>query len=296
MTSVTQRITQYNKEAGQPRGGLVNPKLLTATQLEDEHGVLDHKQENVHASVVGLAVDYLSRLARIRVGAGEEAARAAVDVFRASLMGAQRITDSGGYPSAVEDARQAVLSLNINEHEDSTVGYAIDETAALIACQLATYDVGLRAGVGFYNPESTQRAPDAVTTAHILAMVHRAERFFAEHGPIIADGFLFVSEEQHAAGERGGYTDLVDSGDGDFLTEDTLWDFKVSASKPAKDHVLQLLMYFLMGKQSGLPEFEALTHVGIFNPRLNVVYRLAVADVPPEVIDTTRYDVIGYGA
>ncbi|MBD8519222.1 hypothetical protein, partial [Plantibacter sp. CFBP 8804] len=176
MTSVTQRITQYNKEAGQPRGGLVNPKLLTATQLEDEHGVLDHKQENVHASVVGLAVDYLSRLARIRVGAGEEAARAAVDVFRASLMGAQRITDSGGYPSAVEDARQAVLSLNINEYEDSTVGYAIDETAALIACQLATYDVALRAGVGLYNPESTLRAPDEVTTAHILVMVHRAER------------------------------------------------------------------------------------------------------------------------
>lgn len=296
MVSVTQRITQYNKETGQPRGGLVSPKVLTATQLEDEHGVIDHKQENVHASVVGLAVDYLSRLARIRVGAGEEAARAAVDVFRASLMGAQRITDSGGYPSAVEDARQAVLSLNINEYEDSTVGYAIDETAALIACQLATYDVALRASVGLYNPESTLRAPDEVTTAHILVMVHRAERFFAEHGPIVADGFIFMNEVQHAADERGGYTDLVDSGDGDFLTEDTLWDFKVSASKPTKDHVLQLLMYFLMGKQSGLPEFEALTHVGIFNPRLNVVYRLAVVDVPPEIIDTIRYDVIGYGA
>jgi len=99
-----------------------------------------------------------------------------------------------------------------------------------------------------------------------------------------------------AVGERGGYTDLVDSGDGDFLPENTLWDFKVSASKPTKDHALQLLMYLLMGKQSRLPEFEALTHVGIFNPRLNTVYRLAVIDVPPKTTDTIRYDLIGYAA
>ena len=56
MTSVTQRITQYNKEVGQPRGGLVNPRLLKLTQLDDGFGALDHKRENVHASVVGMAV------------------------------------------------------------------------------------------------------------------------------------------------------------------------------------------------------------------------------------------------
>lgn len=69
---------------------------------------------------------------------------------------------------------------------------------------------------------------------------------------------------------------------------------KVSAGKPTKDHTLQLLMYFLMGKESGLPEFAGLTHVGLFNPRSGTVYRLAVGDVLADVIETIRRDVIGY--
>lgn len=297
MVSVTQRISQYNRETGQPRGGLINPKLLTLTQLDDEHGVLDHKQENVHSSIVGMAVDYLTRLAQVRVGADEAAAGAAINVFQASLMGAMRISEAGEHPSTVNDARDAVMSLVVAEHDDGTTRYIIDKTEVPIACQLATYDVGLRAGLGFYNPESTLRSPDAVTTAHILSMVDRSERFFAAHGPIVADGFIFMNEMQHAAGQRAGYTDLVDSGDGGFLTADTLWDFKVSASKPTKDHTLQLLMYFLMGKQSELPQFETPTHVGIFNPRMSMIHRLAVVgDAPPEVIDTIRYEVIGYAA
>jgi hypothetical protein len=53
-------------------------------------------------------------------------------------------------------------------------------------------------------------------------------------------------------------------------------------------------MYFLMGKESGLPEFVELTHVGLFNPRLGTVHRMAVADVPVERIEMIRRDVIGY--
>lgn len=296
MTSVTQRIMQYNQEARQPRGGLINPKLLTATQLEDEQGALDHKLENVHASIVGLAVDYLSRLARISAKNTEEAVRQAADVFRASVMGAERISEFGGDDSIAADAKAVVLGFEMTQLEEGTVNYVIDADAVRRACRLSTYDVGLRAGVVFYNPQSTPLAPDEVTTAHILTMVERVAKFFEQYGPVTTDGFIFVGEEEHAAGGRGGYTDLVDSGDGDFLTADTLWDFKVSASKPTKDHTLQLLMYFLMGKQSDLSEFEDITSVGIFNPRLNVVSRLEVTELPADVIETVRREVIGYDA
>ena len=44
-------------------------------------------------------------------------------------------------------------------------------------------------------------------------------------------------------GSYGGYTYTFESGDGDFLTADTLLDFKVSKSKPTNKHNLQLLMY-----------------------------------------------------
>jgi hypothetical protein len=181
----------------------------------------------------------------------------------------------------------------------------IEETAVRVACRLATYDVGYRAGVALYNPDATLIMPDHVTTEHILRMVARAQSFFEAYGPITRHGFVFATDEQAAVRHvhllstgdligAGGYTPLVSSGDGDFLTEDTLWDFKVSVAKPTRDHTLQLLMYFLMGKESGLPEFRSLTHVGVFNPRLNTVYRLAVDEIPQSIIDTIRYEVIGH--
>lgn len=68
--------------------------------------------------------------------------------------------------------------------------------------------------------------------------MNRGIKFFDQYGPITLDGFVFV----------GGYTDIVSSGDGDFLTKDTLWDFKVSKDKPKSAHTLQLLMYYIMGK------------------------------------------------
>lgn len=72
--------------------------------------------------------------------------------------------------------------------------------------------------------------------------------------------------------------------------------FKTNSTKPTKDHTLQVLMYALMGKQPGLPEFESLTHIGLFNPRRDEVYRIAVADISAEVIETVHRDVIGYSA
>ena len=41
----------------------------------------------------------------------------------------------------------------------------------------------------------------------------------------------------------GGYTDKITSGDGDFLTVDTLWDFKVLKANIKSQHTLQLLVY-----------------------------------------------------
>jgi hypothetical protein len=49
-----------------------------------------------------------------------------------------------------------------------------------------------------------------------------------------------------------------------------------------------------MGKRSIHPEFQPVTDIGIFNPRLNAVYRLPVEAVPTETIAEVERDVIGY--
>jgi hypothetical protein len=159
----------------------------------------------------------------------------------------------------------------------------VDEETIRIACLLVNYDVVRRAGQQFYNP-NTSTTPDRTTIDHIFAMVTRSLAFFDEYGPIVLDGFTF----------EGGYTPTVQTGDGDFLTADTLWDFKVSAAPPKSDHTLQVLMYYLMGKHSIHPELQATTHLGIFNPRLNTAYRIAEAAIPAETVAEVERYVIGY--
>ncbi len=55
MYSVTKRISMIK----QPRGGYINKKELVITQLDD--GITLNESENIHASLVGLAVDYMTR-------------------------------------------------------------------------------------------------------------------------------------------------------------------------------------------------------------------------------------------
>lgn len=105
-------------------------------------------------------------------------------------------------------------------------------------------------------------------------MVERSLAFFTQYGPIVKDGFTL----------EGGYTDTITAGDGDFLTADTLWDFKVSKTKPTKDHTLQLLIYYLMGIQSVHPEFQSITKLGIYNPRQNKVFLLNIADISDDIL------------
>ena len=62
-----------------------------------------------------------------------------------------------------------------------------------------------------------------------------------------------------------------------------------------KEHTLQLIMYWRMGLHSIHPEFQRIQYLGIYNPRLNTVYRIPVADIPEDVISEVEEKVTGYG-
>jgi len=221
---------------------------------------VDFHDENLDTSIVGLAVDYLTRL---------ECGASPRDAFKASLLGAASIG-----PDELDKASADVDSLTPGQ---------VDTQAIITACRLVRYDAGFRSG---YNlDDSSPTEPDATTIEHIQIMLDRSRAFFLEYGSAILEGFTF----------KNGYTKLVDSGDGDFLTKDTLWEFKVISKAPTSAHTLQLLMYYLMGVHSGQPEFDSITHVGVFNPRLNTVYRVALKTISAETMEKVSHDVIGYG-
>ena len=162
----------------------------------------------------------------------------------------------------------------------------LDNISIINACKMVTYDVWYRNPMVAMTARGAEDTnPDLETIENIKIMVERSVKFWEEFGPIIQDGFTF---------EPNGYTDTVDTGDGDYLTVDTLWDFKVSKSKPTNKHTLQLLMYWIMGQHSGQKVYKNITRLGIFNPRLNFVYTLDLVDIAPEIIEEIERDVICY--
>ena len=74
MYSVTQRISKIK----QPRGGYIKRKDFTCITLED--GIELNSQENIHPSLIGLVIDYMTRFC---MGTPKETA------FHISILGAK---------------------------------------------------------------------------------------------------------------------------------------------------------------------------------------------------------------
>lgn len=259
MASVTQRI----KEIKQPRGGYINISEFDIKNFND--GKTLNENENIHASVIGMVVDYMTRFI---MGADKK------EAFKISIMGSV-CAEKLGNKNAIKEFKEYFDKINNLDHD-----------SIIYACKVVTYDVWYR------NPMTAPLAkgpndiiPDEDTIENIIILINRSIDFWNNYGPIKADGFTF---------ENGGYTDIVDSGDGDYLTEDTLWDFKVSKTKPKPDNTLQIVMYYIMGKHSGKKEFDSIEKIGIFNPRLNTAYIKKVSDIPEKIMNEISYDIIGY--
>lgn len=250
MSSVTNRI----KAIKQPRGGYINPKEFKEILLNDKNSL--NNEENIHASIIGMAVDYLSR---INMGDTKE------EAFKISLIGAQIIQQ-------LDKAQKLLKKIK-----------GLDDNSIVAACKLVGYDVCFRAGINFFKPVENIN-PDKHTIENIRIMVNRTEIFIKEYGPIKENGMTF----------SGGYTQTITSGDADFMTEDTLWDFKVSNDKPKSAHTLQLLVYYLLGTHSNKEKYSKIKNLGIFNPRLNKVFLIDIDKISEETIKLVENEVIGY--
>lgn len=257
--SVSSRI----KQVKQPRGGYISRKSMTVKVFEEGIEALNPK-ESTSPNIVGLVVDYLTRF---MIGAPVESA------FFISILGARL---------AKKETIAKKLMAGIK---------GLDSKSVINAVKLCCFDVYYRVGLeyseeydGIIDKIIDDIKPDDPTIENIITMVNRSLAFFESYGPAVLNGFTF----------EGGYTDIVCAGDGDFTTKDTLWDFKTSKNPITKDQTLQLLMYWRMGLHSIHPEFKDIEYLGIFNPRQNTVSRIAVSDIPEEVIKEVDRDVIGY--
>ena len=251
MGSVTNRV----KEIIQPYSGYLPVKMFKKNQLTDGNILYDN--ENIHPSLIGMVVDYLTRFM-----IGQSLAKS----FDISLSGAKLI-------NKLDIAKTLLNKIK-----------GLDDESIINACKLVGFDVCFRSSPAKYVPIERIN-PDKDTINNIRIMVNRSLSFFEKYGPVTFSELTF----------EGGYTNIVTSGDGDFMTKDTLWDFKVSNSNITSKHTLQILMYYLLGVHSIHEEYKDLLKLGFFNPRLNVVYLCDISEIDNATMKEVEEKVIGYG-
>lgn len=247
-------VTKRIQLIKQPYGGYVRPSSFHKFTIEDNEELFEI--ENINPGLVGIAVDYLTRFL---IEGNKEVA------FEISLLGAKRINQT----------EKALNLLN------SVKG--LDDESIICACKLAGYDVCKRASVAAYKPVE-EINPDVNTIANIKIMVNRSMAFIKQYGPIVEMGITF----------EGGYTTIVSSGDADFMTFDTLWDFKVSRSKLRANQTLQIIMYYIMGMHSKKGVFKNIKNLGIYNPRKGIICILPISEIKYETIQKIESEVLAY--
>lgn len=247
-------VTSRVRTVKQPRGGYIKPKEFAVTVFDD--GVELNVSENIHPNLIGLSVDYLTRY---MMGTTVN------KVFAISIWGAIIAEELPYAQKLLEEIK------------------GLDDQSIFNTCKLVGYDVCFRHGMTGYRPVK-DILPNKETIENIRAMVNRSLTFWGKYGPTVLSGFTF----------EGAYTDIISSGDGDYLSNDTLWDFKVSKDSPKSRDTLQLLVYYIMGCHSKHESFKKITQIGIFNPRLNHVYQLSISKISEEIIKEVSTEVIGY--
>ena len=265
MSSVTGRIAEIE----QTPGGLLNWTQFDKVVFSDGK---DMFEENIPPKVIGLVVDYL---ARYLTGSSIE------EAFEISIKG-YKCREKIVTQTAINRDKQRKMDIyslckKITGNDDESIK---------AACQAVTYDTWYRAPwSAVFAAGDLEINPNYETIRNVQIMVERCLIFWEKYGPVLKTGFTF---------ENGGYSKVVDAGDGDFLTKEALWDFYVSKKEPSSKKTLQVLMYWIMGMHSGKEEFRNISKIGIFNPRLNVAYIIETNKIPIEIISIVENEVICY--
>lgn len=248
-------VTQRIKAIQQPAGGYIPVSAMSIKQYRDIFSL--NSRENIPANYVGLTVDYLTRF---RVTGNVE------EAFDIPILGAKILFNYYGMREESLHCSKLLESVKTG-----------DISAAV---QLTTYDDVYRAGI----IDLPKLSPDAATIKNIEIMVNRGVSFLKRFSEI-KTGLTFAS----------GYTNIVVNGDCDYVTDNSLIDFKVLRGNVTNNHTLQILMYHLMGLHSiHSSEFQKVKWLALFNPRKNVVYYINVRRIPEVVIDEVSRKVIGY--
>lgn len=256
MLSVTQRI----KTIYQPIGGYVPKDKFTIEKYEDGMDIVSVKKE--FSSIQGIAVDYLTRY--MLFGDKKEA-------FLISIMGAKKNDEIYGGDNEFKRVIRLINTIK-----------GLDDNSISCACKVVGYEVAFRQGVKFYKDINLIKVSNELIK-NIRVLVNRCI-FFLNKEKVTGGGYTF----------EGGYTELVSSGDCDYVTQDMLIDIKVSKLKWDSKWSLQVLMYCLLGLHSNHKELKNIDKICIFNAYENKSYIVKLSEISEQSKYEVPSKVLGY--
>jgi len=148
LATVTNRI----KEVKQPRGGYLKSSELEIIEYDDGNTL--NEKENVHPTLIGLAVDYMTRF-----------------MMGAKLMEAFDISMKGAVNSGDDSLFMACALLNEIK--------GLDDKSINCACKLVSFDVWYRNSSAAYSSKTFDEInPDKQTIENIRILIQRSIVFF----------------------------------------------------------------------------------------------------------------------
>lgn len=264
VTGVINGIYSYN-------GINFDVSMVNLLEIKDNEKLVQEDRFGVDMRIVGLTIDYMTRL-NIQKGISN------TRVFHTSIDGLHKYCDA--YLRQDAKARSDMLNKlsdylkNIKDIE----AYSIES-----AYNLSKFDACHR------NMPTTFDASDVMLPLDMIknmkVMINRTVSFIDTIGPVIGCGVGISSN---------GMFD-VDYAEIDYITSDCLIDLKVLSSKKIEfKHILQLLSYYIMGKETRRREFKNITKIMVYNPRYNTAHILKIDDVSPELMASVKDNILNY--
>lgn len=264
-------------------------KLIKEENIIENGVQLINLQESISRSIMGLTVDYLTRLS---LGQKKEevffVGKYACELLKLKITSkypwlSQTDMSADILDEALDEELDGELYFFkqlINYHDEIfiQVDNSLSLKNALLVAKLSSYDA---IGRAFYTDIHPQQITlDALTYDVIVQLVQRNLVILKKENNVVC-GVYFTPNDTHHPFKK-----IIKSGDGDFYDDDFVWDLKLSSKKPSNKDFIQLMVYFLLGLNSSLREkFKKIRNIGIINPRLNKVYKVAIKDIPIELWD-----------
>lgn len=226
-------------------------KLIPYSLLTDDKGHLREDEESLKPTLMGTLIDYLTRIVICK--------------------------DLKSFDFIKNAQNEKLIRRLKRELKGIELDQLTNENIRLVT-RLCLFEHFYR-GNKYIDPLHEEIEINTKTVDHIKIMLNRANNFFNKFGqPLLTQYKCSITTSL----KEKTYVEVY--GDGDYLLQDALIDFKVSKNGTTRDYIRQLLIYYIGLVEKDLKKKkirkDQIKYLIIFNSRLDMFYRLDLESIP----------------